>query len=227
MASGTLDARRVFHLNVKDVILKSLEHVYSSFDDIFMRVFSLSFVEDIGQLLDWILIISPTPFQLEQMPKQMEKVKPVASFEYELCEGDPDHLRTVVAVPTPGLWIDPASLKLKYKIGRGEFGDVWLATHHQSSYDYDEYHELAVKVLHPLNEDQSQNFLDKLEKIYFKCQGFHGVSLLHGISVFDGKVSLLQSLVIFFHYYLYMYFDDGYLKYYYFLVISLVRFALL
>ena len=28
--------------------------------------------------------------------------KVVTSFEYELFEGDPDHLKTVVATPTPG-----------------------------------------------------------------------------------------------------------------------------
>lgn len=128
-----------------------------------------------------------------KMAENIGKAKPVASFEYELFEGDPDHLRTVVATPAPtGPWIDPASLKLKYRIGRGSFGDVWLATNHQSSVDYEEYHELAVKVLHPLNEDHSQKFMDKFEELFFKLRGLHGVCWLHGISIIDEKVPVLE-----------------------------------
>ena len=124
------------------------------------------------------------------MAEQMGKAKPVTSFEYELFEGGPDHLRTVVATPAPaGPWIDPASLKLKYRIGRGPFGDVWLATHHRSSDDYDQFHELAIKVLHPLKKEHTQRFLDKFEELFYKCREFHSVCWLHGISMIDGKVT--------------------------------------
>lgn len=129
------------------------------------------------------------------MAEHIGKVKPVTSFEYELFEGDPDHLITVVATPTPtGPWIDPASLKLKYRIGRGPFGDVWLATNHQSSDDYDEYHELAVKVLRPLKEDHTQTFLNKFEELFFKCRGLYGVCWLHGISIIDRKVTVKEKI---------------------------------
>lgn len=90
------------------------------------------------------------------MADRIAPVQPPASFDYELYEGDPDHLRTVVATPRQASpWIDPASLKLKHRIGRGPFGDVWLATHHQSSKEHDRYHEVAVKMLHPVKEDRS------------------------------------------------------------------------
>ncbi|RVX19529.1 E3 ubiquitin-protein ligase KEG [Vitis vinifera] len=112
-----------------------------------------------------------------------------AAFEFELFEGDPDHLRTVVA--TPNLispWIDPATLKLRHRIGRGPFGDVWLATQHLFAEDYDEYHEVAIKMLHPIKEDLMKVVLDKLENLFSKCQGLKGVCWLHGISVISGKV---------------------------------------
>lgn len=133
---------------------------------------------------------------LGKMAEPIRKAKPVASFEYELFEGDPDHLRTVVASPTPtGPWMDSASLKLKYRIGRGPFGDVWLATNHQSSDDYDEYHEMAVKVLHPLKKDHLQRFLNKFEELFIKCRGLVGVCWLHGISIIDEKVMVKEKHV--------------------------------
>jgi hypothetical protein len=71
-----------------------------------------------------------------KMEEQIAKAKPAISFEYELFEGDPDHVTTVVATLTPtGPWISPDSLNFKYRIGRGPFGDVWLPTCHQSADD--------------------------------------------------------------------------------------------
>ncbi|XP_009784374.1 protein KINASE OF THE OUTER CHLOROPLAST MEMBRANE 1 [Nicotiana tabacum] len=122
------------------------------------------------------------------------KVSPLAtSFDYELYDGDPDHLRTVVAAPTPpGPYIDPASIKLRHRIGRGYFGDVWSATHHQSATDYDENHEVAIKMLHPINEDQVKAFLSKLEELWvnLKSKQLQGVCWLHGISIISGKICI-------------------------------------
>ncbi|KAK9281305.1 hypothetical protein L1049_004203 [Liquidambar formosana] len=128
------------------------------------------------------------------MAEQMGVAPPVASFEYELFEGDPEHLRTVVATPTQiNPWIDPESLKLKHRIGRGPFGDVWLATHHQSGDDFDEYHEVAVKMLHSIKEDHMQTLLAKIEQLFLKCRGLQGVHWLHGISVLNGKICIAMK----------------------------------
>ncbi|PIN01498.1 MEKK [Handroanthus impetiginosus] len=127
------------------------------------------------------------------MAEQIKAVSPAASFDYELYEGDPDKLRTVDATPAlPNSYIDPASLKLKYRIGYGVFGDVWLATHHQSAKDYDEYHEVAVKILHPIKEDRVYEFLRKFEELWMnlKSQQLQGVCWLHGISVISGKICI-------------------------------------
>ncbi|XP_015573820.1 E3 ubiquitin-protein ligase KEG [Ricinus communis] len=128
------------------------------------------------------------------MAEKIRVPEPATSFEYMLFEGDPDHLRTVVATPTQiSPWIEPAELKLKHRIGRGIFGDVWLATHHQSSDDFDEYHEVAVKMLHPLKEDLTQIFVDKFEKLFLKCREILGVGWLHGISIMNGQICIAMK----------------------------------
>ncbi|WCJ40532.1 Protein kinase superfamily protein [Euphorbia peplus] len=117
-----------------------------------------------------------------------------ASFEYMLFEGDPDHLRAVVATPTQmSPWIKAPELKLKHRIGRGVFGDVWLATHHQAADDFDEYHEVAVKMLHPLDEELTQTFVDKFEKLFLKFREIEGVCWFHGISVMNGKIGIAMK----------------------------------
>lgn len=123
--------------------------------------------------------------------EQLGGTKSAASFEYELFEGDPDRLRTVAATPPPPRpWIAPETLKLKHRIGRGPFGDVWLATHHQSASDYDEFHEVAVKMLHPLDDKHVEYFVHKFENLFLKLRELGRVCWLHGISVIDKKVSL-------------------------------------
>ena len=112
------------------------------------------------------------------------------AFEYMLFEGDPDHLKSVICNPnqiTP--WIDSSALKLAHRIGRGPFGDVWLATHHRRTENYDHYHEVAVKMLYPVKEDEMPAFLAKFDEIFSKCQGLENVCFLHGVSIHNGRVS--------------------------------------
>ncbi|KAJ4845513.1 hypothetical protein Tsubulata_013035 [Turnera subulata] len=128
------------------------------------------------------------------MAQQIKAQAPVPAFEYELFEGDPDHLRTVVATPPqPTPWIEPAELKLKHRIGRGIFGDVWLATHHQIGVDFEEHHEVAVKILHPLDKDLTQKFVEKFEGLFLKCREMQGVCWLHGVSILNGKVCIAMK----------------------------------
>ncbi|CAI0416637.1 unnamed protein product [Linum tenue] len=115
------------------------------------------------------------------------------SFEYELYEGDPDHLRTVVVSASRSTpWIEPGSLKLRQRIGRGPFGDVWLATLHQSGEDYDQYHEIAVKMLYPVKEHHMRTLLDNFNDLFLKHEGLQGVASLRGISVLNGKICLVM-----------------------------------
>ncbi|GAA0160636.1 hypothetical protein LIER_17146 [Lithospermum erythrorhizon] len=118
------------------------------------------------------------------------------AFDYELYEGDPERLRTVIAAPAnPSPYVEPASLQFKYRIGHGLLGDVWLATHHQSGTDYDEYHEVAVKMLHPINNNGMNKFLRKFEDLWMNLNSrkFEGLCWLHGISVISGKICIVMK----------------------------------
>ncbi|XP_047342364.1 serine/threonine-protein kinase DDB_G0283821 [Impatiens glandulifera] len=126
---------------------------------------------------------------------QSETTPPLPSFDYELYEGDPDKLRTVVATPpssTP--WIDHSSLKLRHRIGRGPFGDVWLATHHQSGDDFDQHHEVAVKMLSSMKEEDVHMFLAKFEKLFFELREIPNLCWLHGISIVSDKICIVMKL---------------------------------
>ncbi|KAG5030948.1 hypothetical protein JHK85_014930 [Glycine max] len=114
---------------------------------------------------------------------------PPVPFDFELLVGD--HLRTVSASSSSSRadpWIEPERLKLRHRIGRGPFGDVWLATHHQSTEDYDEYHEVAAKMLPPIREEHMKTALEKFCELYFRCQGVARVCWLLGISILNGRV---------------------------------------
>ncbi|CAL9148989.1 unnamed protein product [Musa hybrid cultivar] len=115
------------------------------------------------------------------------------SFEYMLLEGDPYHLRAVVSTSLSRPWLDSNMLKLKHRIGRGSFGDVWIATHHQHTDDYEHYHEVAVKMLYPIKDDQIQTCLAKFDKIFSKCQGLENVCFLHGVSLQNGRVCIAMK----------------------------------
>lgn len=125
-----------------------------------------------------------------------EKVVPEQStpFEYVLFEGNTDEMRTVTAPPyDTNPWVDPQSLKLRHRIGRGTFGDVWLATHHQSTEDYDEYHEVAIKMLSSVKEGNMKAVFDNLNHAFKKCQGMNSVCQLRGFSVLNGKISIIMK----------------------------------
>ncbi|KAK7320685.1 hypothetical protein VNO77_30383 [Canavalia gladiata] len=129
------------------------------------------------------------------MSKEVIANPSAASFEYEILDSDADILRTVRASSNrANPWIEPERLKLRHRIGRGPFGDVWLATHHLSTEDYDEYHEVAAKMLHPIKEDHVKIVLEKFNELYFKCQGDANVSWLHGISILNGRISIIMNL---------------------------------
>ena len=112
-------------------------------------------------------------------------------FEYILFEGNADEMRTVT-VPSyeTNPWVDPPSLKLRHRIGRGPFGDVWLATHHQSTEDYDKYHEVAVKMLSSVKEGDMKVIFNKLNSVFEKGRGMNSVCQVLGFSEIDGKVKI-------------------------------------
>ncbi|XP_019447557.1 PREDICTED: E3 ubiquitin-protein ligase KEG-like isoform X2 [Lupinus angustifolius] len=118
-----------------------------------------------------------------------------ASFEYEILDGNAEILQTVRASSShASSWTEPERLKLRHRIGRGPFGDVWLATLHQSTEDYDEFHEVAAKMLYPIKEDHMKIVLEKFNELYFKCQGVASICWLHGISVLNGRICIIMNL---------------------------------
>ncbi|TKY58131.1 E3 ubiquitin-protein ligase KEG [Spatholobus suberectus] len=129
------------------------------------------------------------------MSKEVIATPSVAPFEYEILDSDANVLRTIRASSNrTNPWIEPERLKLRHRIGRGPFGDVWLATHHLSTEDYDEYHEVAAKMLHPIKEDHIKMILEKFNELYFKCQGVANVPWLHGISILNGRICIIMNL---------------------------------
>ncbi|CAN6220672.1 unnamed protein product [Urochloa humidicola] len=128
------------------------------------------------------------------MAGQSSDSQPTDAFEYMLLEKDPDLYRMVFFGPSQiSPWIDPNVLNLKHRIGRGPFGDVWIATHHQRTEDYDRYHEIAVMMLHPIKEDQLQLFSARFDEIFSKCQGLSNVCFLHGISTQNGRICIAMK----------------------------------
>ncbi|KAJ3679137.1 hypothetical protein LUZ60_017148 [Juncus effusus] len=128
------------------------------------------------------------------MAGQSDTAQSSESFEYMLFEGDPDQLRPVFSTPNQiSPWIDPTVLNLKHRIGRGNFGDVWIATHHLKDLDDNRYHEVAVKMLYPIKEDQLSNFLSRFDDLFSKIQGLDSVCFLHGISILNGRVCIVMK----------------------------------
>ncbi|XVE71196.1 hypothetical protein DITRI_Ditri10aG0131400 [Diplodiscus trichospermus] len=114
--------------------------------------------------------------------------------EYEFLEGRDDELGTVVAASNQRIpWIDPSALRLRHRIGRGPFGDVWLATYHRSNEDYDQYHEVAIKMLHPIKKDDMGVLLNKFDDFYSKCHGLNNICSLQGISMISGKICIIMK----------------------------------
>lgn len=134
---------------------------------------------------------------VREMAGRVASSQSTDAFEYMLLEGDPDHLSTVFSTPNRiSPWIDPTMLKLNHRIGRGPFGDVWIATHHHRTEDESRFYEVAVKMLYPIKDDQLQVFSARFDEIFCKCQGVESVCFLHGISIQNGRVSFLVQFGI-------------------------------
>ena len=123
---------------------------------------------------------------------------PSTHFDYDVLGDDHENLRTVRGTSNnTSPWIEPERLKLRHRIGRGPFGDLWLATHHQSTEDYDEYHEVAAKMLYPIREDNLRTVIDKFNELFHKCQGVAEACWLHGISILNGRVELILIFLLY------------------------------
>lgn len=117
-----------------------------------------------------------------------------SSFDFELVGDDSDQLTAVVASSNQiSPWIDPSKIKLRHRIGRGPFGDVWLATRHQATEEYEEYHEVAVKMLHPIREDAINVVLSRLDDLFSKCQELESVCRMQGVSMISGKLCIVMK----------------------------------
>lgn len=130
------------------------------------------------------------------------------SEEYEVLE---------TTVPSSNqLWVDPSILKLLHRIGRGPFGDTWLATIHNSTKDFDEFHEVVVKML-PDAREHLNSLLRRFQSTYQHAEVVKGVCWPQGISIKNGRVSimlrnrgiLIQLLIIPFCRHHSLEFEDG------------------
>lgn len=101
--------------------------------------------------------------------------------------GDYEVLGTTVT-SSNHLWVDPNILKLLHRIGRGPFGDVWLATIHSSTKDFDEFHEVVVKML-PDAHDHIHSLLQRFQNTYQHVEAVKGVCWPQGITIKNGRVS--------------------------------------
>lgn len=120
--------------------------------------------------------------------------RPPSPFDFEIVDKDYDQLTSTDASANYiNPWIKPASIKLRHRLGRGPFGDVWLATRHLVTDEYEEYHEVAVKMLHHIKEDNIKAVLDKLNVLFSKCRGLEGSCWLHGVSVINGKICIIMK----------------------------------
>ncbi|CAA3031771.1 E3 ubiquitin- ligase KEG-like [Olea europaea subsp. europaea] len=127
------------------------------------------------------------------MAGQVVSNRPTSLFEFELVEGDSGDSSTIIASSSQiNPWIDPATIKLRHRIGRGPFGDVWLATHHSNTEDY-EYHEVAIKMLHPVKEDNIRDVLSKLDNLLSRCQGLENICWLHGLSIISKRICIVMK----------------------------------
>nr|GMD08067.1 E3 ubiquitin-protein ligase KEG [Ipomoea batatas] len=109
---------------------------------------------------------------------------------FEIVEGEPDILASVVATSSQiSPWIDPPSIKLRHRIGRGVFGDVWLGTQNQSAEDY----EVAVKILHPINKENINVVLNWLGNLFSQYQGLRNVCHIQGVLVISGRLCIIMK----------------------------------
>ncbi|KAJ4758077.1 Protein kinase superfamily protein [Rhynchospora pubera] len=116
-----------------------------------------------------------------------------SSIEYILLGRNPDQSQEVSFSRNHiNSWIDTGDLQLKHRIGRGQFGDVWIATRHLKGLGENRHHEVAVKMLHPLKDDQLFSFKARFDEVFSKCLGLTSVCNLRGISVQNGRVCIVM-----------------------------------
>ena len=113
--------------------------------------------------------------------------------DYEIFDLDfTSSTLSMVMEPTQlGPWVKPEKIKLKHRIGRGHFGDVWIATLHTSDEEFEEFHEVAAKILSFVKDEQVTELLPKFYHIFQRCQNLKRVSWPRGISRKNEKVNAL------------------------------------
>ncbi|KAK7260900.1 hypothetical protein RIF29_27199 [Crotalaria pallida] len=184
---------RTRHLYVSKMYICSEVQMLIIDLNVFFFFFNKNFAfESLNILLNYFMNI--TAFD-SGMSREVIATPSATPFEYEILDGNAEIIRTVRASSGPtNPWIEPEKLKLRHRIGRGPFGDVWLATRHQSTADYEYHHEVAAKMLYPIREDHMKIVLKKFSELYLQCQGVASVCCLHGISVLNGRICIIMKL---------------------------------
>lgn len=115
--------------------------------------------------------------------------------DYEICDNDSVSATQMAIVESPALnfWIKPEDVNLKHRIGRGPFGDVWLATLHSFNEEFDEFHEVAAKTLSFVTEEQVTDLQPKLYYIFQRCQNLSRVNWPRGITKKNDKMCIITK----------------------------------
>eukprot|EP00245_Coleochaete_scutata_P002620 TRINITY_DN13533_c0_g1_i1.p1 TRINITY_DN13533_c0_g1~~TRINITY_DN13533_c0_g1_i1.p1 ORF type:complete len:670 (-),score=126.43 TRINITY_DN13533_c0_g1_i1:578-2587(-) len=93
-----------------------------------------------------------------------------------------------------GPLVDPQDVKLTHRIGKGPLGEVWLATLHNATEDFDEFHEVAVKLLPDGVIKDDETIVSKFKELFAKVHDLDNICAPQGICRKNGQICIVMKL---------------------------------